>query len=136
MGRGDVAEALFKQGFSCAQAIFAAYAQDYGLDKEVALKIAQPFGGIVAGLRGECGSVTGAYMVIGLIYGSTDVEAGEAKCQTYEKVKLFSKRFKEVHQSTVCRDLLEGRLGNQYDVCKEYVRTACEILDEIIDIEA
>jgi len=136
MSKAEEADTLFKEGFSCAQSIFAVYAQKYGLDKKMALKISQAFGGSVAGMRGECGIVTGAYMVIGLAFGTSETEDGAPKIKTYEMVRTFNKRFKEVHQSTVCRELLEGRAGNQYDLCKEYIKTACEILDGLLGIKA
>jgi hypothetical protein len=40
MTRIDEAVAYFKQGFSCSQALMAAYAPSLGLDRDTALKIA------------------------------------------------------------------------------------------------
>jgi hypothetical protein len=45
MTRSDEAKALFAQGFSCSQAIMAAFAPSLGLDRETAMKIASGFGG-------------------------------------------------------------------------------------------
>jgi hypothetical protein len=36
---------LFKQGFSCSQAVVAVYAEDFGLAGDTALRISQAFGG-------------------------------------------------------------------------------------------
>lgn len=132
MSKADEAENLLKEGFSCAQAIFAVYASEHGMDKTMAMKLSQVFGGSIVGIRGECGVVTGAYMVIGLVYGSDEADNGASKVKTYELVKHFNRRFKELNQSTDCRDLLEGRMGNQFDICKDYLRTACDILDELL----
>lgn len=135
MSKVDEALALFKEGFSCSQAVFAVYAADYGMDQKMALKVSQAFGGGMGGMRGECGAVTGAYMVISLIYGRTEAADGESRLKTFSLVKDFNKRFKEVHQASVCKDLLDGKSGNHYDMCSEYVRTACEILNELLEIE-
>ena len=135
MSKVDEALALFKEGFSCSQAVFAVYAADYGMDQKMALKISQAFGGGMGGMRGECGAVTGAYMVISLIYGRTDAADGESRLKTFNLVRDFNKRFKEVHQASVCKELLDGKSGNHYDMCSEYVRTACEILNELLEIE-
>lgn len=132
MSKVDEALQLFKEGFSCSQAVFAVYAKDYGMDYETALKVSQAFGGGMGGMRGECGAVTGAYMVISLLYGRTKAEDGQARLKTFRLVKEFSKLFKEAHQTTVCRQLLEGKSGNHYDMCSEYVRTACIILEDLI----
>lgn len=129
----DEALALFKEGFSCSQAVFAAYAKDLGMDYEMALKVSQAFGGGMGGMRGECGAVTGAYMVISLLYGRTKAEDGEARLKTFTMVKDFAKRFKEKQESTVCRDLLENKSGSHYDMCSDYVKDACIILEEILE---
>lgn len=124
---------LFKEGFSCSQAIFAAYAKDLGMDYEMALKVSQAFGGGMGGMRGECGAVTGAYMVISLVHGRTKAEDGQARLKTFNLVKEFASRFKEIHGTTVCRNLLEGKSGTHYDMCSDYVKDACLLLDELLE---
>lgn len=130
-----VSEALecFEEGFSCSQAIFATYAKEHGMDYETALKVSQAFGGGMGGMRGECGAVTGAYMVISFLYGRTKAEDGEARLKTFRLVKEFAKRFKEQQGSTVCRELLEGKSGSHYDMCSDYVKDACLILEELLE---
>ncbi len=129
----DEVLALFKEGFSCSQAVFAAYAKDLGMDYEMALKVSQAFGGGMGGMRGECGAVTGAYMVISLIYGRTKAEDSEARLKTFTMVQDFSKRFKEKQGTTVCRELLEGKAGSHYEMCSDYVKDACLILEDILE---
>ena len=133
MTKVEEALSLFKEGFSCSQAVFAAYAKDLGMDYEMALKVSQAFGGGMGGMRGECGAVTGAYMVISLKHGRIKVEDGEARLKTFNLVKEFASRFKELHQTTVCKDLLEGKSGTHYDMCSEYVKNACLLLDELLE---
>lgn len=135
MMKVDEALALFKEGFSCSQAVFAAYAKDLGMDYEMALKVSQAFGGGMGGMRGECGAVTGAYMVISLIHGRTKAEDSEARLKTFNLVKEFASRFKELHQTTVCKDLLEGKSGSHYEMCSEYVKNACLLLDELLEVK-
>jgi C_GCAxxG_C_C family probable redox protein len=56
----ETAVTVFSQSYNCSQAVFSAFAAQYGLDKKTALKLASPFGGGM-GLRGEiCGAVSGA----------------------------------------------------------------------------
>ena len=35
----EKAVSLFKEGYNCSQSVFAAYADRYGIDKEMALKL-------------------------------------------------------------------------------------------------
>ena len=135
MTKVEEALSLFKEGFSCSQAVFAAYAKDLGMDYEMALKVSQAFGGGMGGMRGECGAVTGAYMVISLIHGRTKAEDGEARLKTFTLVKEFSKRFKELHQTTNCRQLLEGKSGTHYEMCSEYVKDACIVLGDLLEVK-
>ena len=59
MNKKEKALEVFSSNFNCSQAVFSVFAEEYGLDKEIYLKIATSFGG---GMRkGEaCGAVTGA----------------------------------------------------------------------------
>lgn len=135
MTKVEEALSLFKEGFSCSQAVFAAYAKDLGMDYEMALKVSQGFGGGMGGMRGECGAVTGAYMVISLMHGRTKAEDGQARLKTFNLVKEFASRFKEIHQTTVCRNLMEGKSGTHYDMCSDYVKDACLLLDELLEVK-
>lgn len=135
MSKVEEALCLFEEGFSCSQAVFAAYAPDYGMDKEMALKVAQGFGAGMGGMRGECGCVTGAYMVISLIYGRTKPDDGAARVKTFTLVKAFHKRFTDIYQTSICKELLEGKKGSHFEMCSDYVRSACEILNELLEIE-
>ncbi len=142
MNHADTAAAFFSQGLSCSQAVFSAYAAEYGLDGEIASKIASGFGGGMGRMGQTCGAVTGAYMVIGLKYGAATGDR-EAKEKTSRAIREFTDGFKARNGSAVCRDLLgcdisttEGfeemkRKGLHGTVCVKAVRDACEILDEM-----
>ena len=143
MSRIETAVSRFAQGFNCSQAVLSAYAGDFGLDHDTALKIATGFGGGMGRMADTCGAVTGAFMVLGLKYGqaSSDREAKEA---IYARIRDFSERFKERNGSLVCRDLLgcdisqpEGlqRVKDENlltTLCPKFVRDACEVLEEML----
>ena len=40
----DQAVATFNNGFNCAQAVFSTYAEEFGIDRTIALKISCGFG--------------------------------------------------------------------------------------------
>ncbi len=79
MNQSERAIAYFKEGFNCSQAVFAAFAPQSGLEREMALRIAGTFGGGMGRLGEVCGAVTGALMALGLQYGCTDAQNAEGK---------------------------------------------------------
>jgi C_GCAxxG_C_C family probable redox protein len=134
----------FIKGFACSQAVFAAFSQELGLDRETALKVSCGLGAGMGRTGQTCGAVTGAYLVIGLKYGRTQLEDLASRTQTYDLVKEFDRLFKQRHGSVHCTELLDGCfLGDpaMYEkvaanglfrkLCPEYVRSAVEILEEI-----
>ncbi len=144
MDRKEKAAGKFETGLSCSQSIFSSYGPDYGIDEQSALKIATAFGGGMAHMANTCGAVTGALMVLGLVYGRSTVEDEAAKEKTYELVREFVERFMKKHGSIMCRELLgydmstpEGEqkieeLGLTAERCPGFVRTAAEILEALL----
>ena len=45
MTKGDYAKQLFENGMNCAQAVFCAFSDELGFDKDTALRISAGFGG-------------------------------------------------------------------------------------------
>ena len=103
--RADDAAAIFKSGFSCSQAVCCAFAGDFGIDRDTALKFSCSFGGGMGHTGNTCGAVTGALMVIGMKYGRTSPEDLAAKDKTYaagEPVhdRIFTAQpFSQLHRS-------------------------------------
>jgi len=48
MTRADDVAALFTAGYSCSQAVCAAFAEDFGIDRATALRLSCGFGGGMA----------------------------------------------------------------------------------------
>lgn len=144
MNRTDVAIALFRSGFSCSQAVITAFAGDYGLDRETALRISQPFGGGIAGGGDWCGALTGAFLVAGLRHGRVRPEDAAAKEKTYAVVRELIARFGARNGGIKCRDLLgcdigtpEGRkMADEKKLhqtkCEVFVADAVALLEELL----
>ena len=64
MRHADAAKLDHERLFNCAQAMLGAYAEELGLDRAQALKVATGFGGGMGRMGGTCGVITGAYMVL------------------------------------------------------------------------
>ena len=97
---------LFNQGFNCSQSILAAFAKDYGMVEAQALKLATGLGGGMGCTARTCGAVTGAFLVIGLKYGSHKAEDKDSKARTYAKVREFIEEFQKKRGSIECKQLL------------------------------
>ena len=101
MDRVTKAEELFVGGCNCAQAVFAAFADEFGLDEEFAKRLATGLGGGVGRMREVCGAVSAAALVIGM-------RLGPDKMKAYPVIQDFCAKFKDRCGSIVCRELLEG----------------------------
>lgn len=101
----------FESGYTCAQSVFATYADLFGLNRETALKLASPMGAGVGRMREICGVVSAMALLAGLKEGNTDPENEEGKERIYLLTRQMADRFKEKNGTIICRELLgiEGR---------------------------
>ena len=102
------AEELFLSGYSCSQAVVAAFGDLTGLDDSTAKKVSSAFGGGIGRMREVCGAVSGMFMVLGLLYGYDDADAKEAKKELYKQVQALAGEFSAQNASIICRDILKN----------------------------
>src|SRR5512136_2495361 len=102
MNRKELAIERFRGDYNCAQSVFSVFASEFGLDEKDAFRIALPFGGGMGRLQKTCGAMTGAVMVIGLIWGAKEPENDEAKEKVHRIVREFAARFESLHGATDC----------------------------------
>lgn len=140
---GEKAAELNKSGYNCAQSVFVAYAEDQGMDRELAAQIS---GNLGTGCREgcSCGALNGALMALGFYCGHAKAEDGAAKSRAFNVSIDFVKKFKTVHGTTQCRELLGGnpsipeerkRLaaeGKLSTICPKLTVSAAELLEEYI----
>jgi C_GCAxxG_C_C family probable redox protein len=145
MTRREMAMANFMKGYNCSQSVVLAFADMLPVNESDLLKMASSFGGGMGRLREVCGSVSGMFIVIGLLYGYDGPETGPVKAEHYKRVQELAHRFEEKHGSIVCRELLglnvkreaptpEARTKEYYKKrpCPEIIGDAAEILDQFI----
>ena len=143
MTKGEKAEALFVEGYNCAQAVFGAFCEDFGLDFETAMKLSSGFGGGMGRLREVCGAVSGMFMVFDMKHGYTSPTDTQAKMELYSHIQAMAKSFEEENGSIICKELLglaekksdptpDSRTSEYYKKrpCKELVKIAADIVDE------
>jgi C_GCAxxG_C_C family probable redox protein len=145
MTRTEKALSYRQRGFSCSQAVFAAFAPEYGISEDSGLKIACAFGAGMGRQQFTCGAVSGALMVLGLKYGMGLNDPSENKNLTYSKTTEFFHKFREKHRSLNCRELLDGldmndpedyrmilEKGLFVSRCNKYVEDAVKILEKMM----
>lgn len=129
---------------NCAQSVFRVFAEDLGLDENLALMISQGFGGGMGHTGSVCGAVTGAYMAMGLAHPASKENPRQSVEKTYALVNEFEKRFKKLHGSVNCSELLSFDLTNPEQVvkareagvftslCPVFVADAVKIAEELM----
>lgn len=147
MNRSELAGELFYKGYNCSQAVVAAFEDVTGLDGETALKIASSFGGGMGRMREVCGAVSGALMVLGMLYGYSEPDQ-QQKSEHYALVRRFADEFKDRTGSIICREMLELagvekdksfepeiRTEKYYKKrpCRRIIELSAEIVDKIIE---
>lgn len=147
MNEVNKARELFLEGFNCSQSVFCAFCHRFDIDEDTAKKISAGLGGGIGRQREVCGAVSGAAMVLGSIAAATNGDDNKSKAENYELVREFCERFKALHETIICRDLLrlsaekketakpDDRTAAYYKnrPCLKIVEDAAEILTKMIE---
>jgi len=144
MSRVSRAVNNFYNDYACSQAIFTEYCELFDLDRKTAVKIASGFaGGMYMG--GVCGALSGAYMVLGLQFGTQDCQTPPGRKHVREAVKAFSQEFEKINGAVSCKHLLgcdistaEGlQMAKEQNLfrttCPDFVRNAAELLEIFLE---
>ncbi len=145
MSRREQAMNNFKKGYNCSQSLVLAFSDILPIDTEVLSKMASSFGGGMGRLREVCGSVSGMFMIAGILYGYDGPQTGEVKANHYARIQELAHKFEEEHGSIICREMLgldvkhdipipEARTEEYYKKrpCAEIIGDAAEILEKYI----
>lgn len=106
MNREEKAVELFKLGYNCSQAVVGAYADAFGVDADLALKMSEGFGGGMGRMRLTCGAVSGMAFICGLKYSNAVAGDTDTRTKIYETVREMSKEFENKNGSIECATLL------------------------------
>jgi C_GCAxxG_C_C family probable redox protein len=144
MNKTEIALSMFQSGFSCSQAVFGSFAKDLGLPGGKALMIASGFGAGMGRMALTCGAVTGAFMAIGLRNGYSIADNKESKEEPYRLIREFGDRFRAMHGSLECRELLgcdistpdgyktAADMGTFRTLCPRFVESAVSIVEKMM----
>jgi C_GCAxxG_C_C family probable redox protein len=147
MKKPELASEYMKKGYNCAQSVIKAYAGDVGMNEEDAIKMASVLGGGIGRTGHICGAVSGAALVIGMKFGSTDNTDKHSKDKAYQKANELLEKFAAQNKSVLCKELLgydiktkEGlkqarKSGVMVQKCPLFVSAAAKILEGVINSE-
>lgn len=145
MTHQEKAEQLLHQQYHCSQALFGAFAEDFGVDLKTAFKISTCFGG---GMRqgSVCGCITASLMVLGMAMGFYDSQDKELEVYGNKKTTEFINRFTEKMNGKIkCRDILGKDISKPEEVvdirkdglilrkCPHAISISIEILEEMLE---
>lgn len=145
MTHSEKALQLLSQQYHCSQALFGAFAEDFGMDLKTAFKISTCFG---AGMRqgSVCGCITAALMVLGLALGFYDAQDREQEIYGNKKTDEFIKAFMEKMDGvTKCRDILGKDISKPSEMavirkeglilqkCPRALNVSIEILEKMLE---
>lgn len=111
--RTEKALIAYRAGLNCAQTVLTAYSDELNFDNRNALNVSSGFGAGMGRLQETCGAVTGAYMVLGIYNGNRYDDNKVKKEETYKMIQKFSKSFKQIHDFTDCKALLNCDLRTE-----------------------
>jgi C_GCAxxG_C_C family probable redox protein len=145
MNKSEKAGAMMTEHhMNCAQSVLYVFSEEYGLDRNMALKVAMGFGGGMGRTGKTCGAVTGAYMVLGLSQRINENNPRESIERTYKLVREFNQKFTALNGSTVCKELIKYDLNSPEEltearnkgvfstVCPKLVSDAVKVLETIL----
>ncbi len=121
---------------NCAQAVLTAFGQIGGIEHQMAMAIAAPFGGGLGRQREVCGAISGMSMALGLIAQRKGLSSQEIHAAT----KSLCSSFREIHGSIICRELLASKReleGSYYGEkpCERRVEECARLLADYIERE-
>lgn len=134
---------LLEEKYHCTQALFGAFATDFGLDLKTAFKISTCFGG---GMRcgGTCGCITAGLLVLGMTFGFYNSSDTEQEVYGNRKTEEFIRRFSEEMNGKVnCRDILGKDISIPHEMaeirkeglilkkCPTALETSIDILEKM-----
>ena len=109
----------FLDGYACAPAVAAVFAELFGYDRDMVLRLMQPFGAGMCRMREVCGTVSGMMAALGMCMGSAD-GTKESKDAVYAEGQKLADRFRQKHGSIICRELLGlVPMGQSQEALKE-----------------
>jgi len=138
----NYARELYLGGFSCSEALVAAFVEKLELSVPVdVIKMASGFSGGVGNTGCVCGALSGGVMALGLLFGRSDLESDAMETRSFAKELHDYFKEKAGKKVVCCRILTRGldlSKGEHKSQCVDYVgmvaRKAVEMTAQRLDL--
>jgi len=143
MNKVEIAQKKFEGGYNCCQSVLFAFFKECGISSNFAIKLGTAFGAGMGRTQEVCGAVSGAYMVLSMLYGRNEDEDKSKQEFVYSKVQQYTKLFIEKNNFVRCFELLDKcnlqtdggqkrfRDENLHLKCRKYIEDSVDILIEL-----
>lgn len=113
--------------YNCAQAIACTYCDILDMDEENMKYITQAFAVGMGTMEGNCGAITGAGIILGII--------NKNQIKTFKDIRTLMTKFKERNSTVICKELKGIGTGKVLRECNDCVRDMAEFLEEQINFK-
>lgn len=141
----DRVRALFTRGYTCAEAVYLAFAEREGFYSDAAMKFQSLLGGGICNRGGICGALFGGLAVIAARQSSVQVANRSSRSQANSTGTKLMDAFNRRHSSVYCIDLTGTNFQDAEQVKlfveNKVVEKAClpalmSVTDWLLEIEA
>lgn len=116
--------ALLKSSHNCCQAVLLAFEDRLPFDRDTLLALGSTFGSGMGGVKGTCGALVGAEMVLGLL----GYKGSSMNKYSREVFGLFEERV----GATICADIKGFMTGRTLCSCEDCCQFAVEAMEEVL----
>ena len=118
-------------GYTCSQAVFCAYAEDMGIDRQTACRMMEGFGCGVCGTENLCGALAAACAIISYHCCDGTPSCEKKRTANYEKIQKAVALFKREYGATTCHEVLHGESPKPFQ-CGMKVKDAVLIISQVL----
>lgn len=134
MTKVELAAAKHESGYNCAQAVACSFAEEVGMDESLLYKVCEGFGGGLGCAKGQCGALSGAVVLAGIINSDGDINhPAQTKAATTKLSKAMLESFVDKTGAIICRDL-KGATGMPATPCADCITYAVQAVEEVLGL--
>jgi len=113
----DRALNYFNSGYNCCESVVLSVCDELGVDKELPLKIATPFGSGMSRNGSNCGALNAAFICVGMMKGRKTNE--DSRDDSYLPADRIFAKFKEKYGTSACYDITGVNLRDPEELAKK-----------------
>lgn len=135
MTKVELADQKHRSGYNCAQAVACSFAEEVGMDEALLYKICEGFGGGLGCAKGQCGALSGAVVLAGIINSDGDIEhPAQTKAATTKLSAAMLRYFVDKAGAVLCKDLKGVGTGVQLCSCADCITIGVEAVQEVLGL--